>query len=177
MPSQKPAGGPVTDQATDSVQITDPGPGDCPAPIVPLRDTSQQTYASAHGNQTWPNPGGQAFNIEVDTGRYKALQFVATSGSTGNYATVEAPLTNSGSVLLSISECPGDFSQIEPACVDGPGLKPIVNWGDPAVSTNFCDLVPGRTYFLNLYFGDRDGNNFCDFASCVTRGRNQFFTP
>lgn len=168
------AGGPVTDQQTDSVLITDPGPGDCPAPIVPTRDNTQTTYAAAHGNDTWPGTAGQPFNISVSTGSYKALQFVATSGLTGNYATVEAPVSNSGSVLLSISECPGDFTQTESACVDGPSLKSRVIWADPALSTNFCDLVPGRTYFLNMYFGDLNGINNCSTGSCVTRGRNQF---
>lgn len=167
------AGSEVTDQATDIVEITDSGPSDCPAPIVATRDTSQTTYSSAHGNATWPEPAGNPFNITVATNAYKALQFEATSGVNGNYRTVEAPVVNNGSVLLSISECPGDFSQTPADCVDGPSLKSRVIWADPAVSQSFCQLEPGRTYYLNMYFGDINGVNGCAFTSCVTRGRNQ----
>jgi hypothetical protein len=171
------ANGPVLDEEffRDGFETTVPG-GDlnCLAPIVPDRDMTETTYSAAHGGATWPEPAGNSFNIWVAQGRYKALQFVATSGFVGNYATVESNLSNSESVLLSISECPGDFQQTEMACVDGPGLKSRVIWVDPAISSDFCDLVPGRTYYLNLYFGDTNGNNGCTTPTCVTRGRNQF---
>ncbi|MDA3932740.1 MAG: hypothetical protein PF630_00110 [Gammaproteobacteria bacterium] len=168
------AGEAVTDQSTATVEIIDSVPTNCPAPIVPNRDMTQTTYSAAHGSGTWPAPAGNSFNISVAQGTYKALQFVATSGFVGNYATVESNLSNSESVLLSISECPGDFRQTEIACVDGPALKSRVIWADPADNSNFCDLVPGRTYYLNLYFGDINGNNGCTTSTCVTRGRNQF---
>ena len=170
------AGGVVTDQDTDIVEITDSGPTDCPAPIVPIRDTSETTYTQVTSS-TWPQPSGNQFDIDVNTGQYKALSFVANSGNFGRYQTFQPSFGNPGNFIMSFSECPGDFEEIEPDCFANFGLKGNIDWADPGVTETRCDLIPGRTYFINIFYGDLNGNTGCSTSECTTATQNQFQTP
>jgi hypothetical protein len=76
-----------------------------------------------------------------------------------------------GSVVTSISECPGEFGNPLQSCYGGEG-KSQVNWqvfnggnGNPS----FCQLVPGRTYYLNV------GVLVCSTGTCAVKVKSGRF--
>lgn len=169
------AAAPVTDTATDSVTIEDVIMPPCPAPIVPTRDTTFTTFQAVFGT-AWPGPNADPFNIAVDTNEYMALQFtVPATQISGNVSSVQAPVPNVAGLISSIDPCPGVLQTDDPLCdVNFPAVKNNINWFHTGGTPTGCELQPGQTYFLNLFFGDRNGNSTCSFSECVARWSNRF---
>ncbi len=174
--SCRPDGGsPVTDTATDNVNITAPDIT-CDNPIVPNRDTSITTFQGAFG-VAWPGPNGDPFNIAVNNNQYMALQFtVPNTSESGAISTVAPPVPNTGGLITSIDRCMGVLQTEDGACdVNFPAVKNNINWRHSISPAPVgCILDVGEVYFLNLFFGDRNGVSACTFSECVTRMRNLF---
>lgn len=174
--SCRPDGGSaVTDTDTDTVTVTQPSVS-CPAPVVPVRDTTLTTFQAAFGT-AWPGSNADPFNIAVDTGEYMALQFTVPSTTIDGFvSSVAAPVPNTAGLIASLDPCPGVLETVDGQCdVNFPAVKININWfhtGSPSMIG--CELVPGETYFLNLFFGDRNGNPNCTFSECVGRFSNRF---
>ena len=164
-------GSAATDTATDAVQI-DSDDTNCGPPLVPSRDLSFTTFEGVY-DLPWPGPSADNHNISVDTGSYMALSFTATAGQNGSLSTIEAPVPNTSNFILSIDQCPGVFNTENPRCNSGPALKNTIFWADQP-GDFVCDLVPGQQYFVNIYIGDFDGFNNCQFGDCVIRMNNAF---
>ncbi len=170
-------GSPVTDTATDNVTITVPPVSCVGVPtVVPNRDTSRTTFQSALGS-IWPGSNADPFNIAVNANQYMALQFtVPATSESGAISTVAPPVPNTGGLIISIDRCPGVLQTADGACdVNFPAVKANVNWRHSiSPSPVGCVLDVGEIYYLNLFFGDRNGVSACTFSECVTRMRNLF---
>ncbi len=150
--------------------------GACPQPVVPVRDTSLTEYNDLLFVD-WPGPNGDAVNIAVNNGEYMALEFtVPNTPESGALSTVQAPVPNVGGLIMSIDRCPGVLQTTDGACdVNFPAVKANTNWRhSTSIAPVGCILDVGQIYFVNIFFGDRDGNSVCNFDECVTRLRNLF---
>lgn len=140
---------------------------------------------------TWPGRNGNSERLDINTNQWVSLWFRASSDPlrTGVFETNEAPVpgfrADRGRVL-SISECPGDFSPDPPgqACTVGMRGPAVKLWWESGVGLGTgtdwrCTLEAGRVYFLNIIFGDDDdpGTTSCidpetrePFADCAFLG-------
>ena len=102
-------------------------------------------------NAPFPDGGTNFWKSERD--KYISLEFTTTGVPTGTIGSLDLRnpqgAGNFGLTLLTISQCPGDFTnQSDPNCKD------LVNNGDIrfAVGLNpgfTCELEPNTTYYLN----------------------------
>ena len=98
-----------------------------------------------------------------------AYEFVAPELAVGFNGYFSAVGVIGATVMTSISQCPGVFgAQLNTASdfCDGGNGKAHVLWklnGQSDTGPSSCNLVPGRTYFLNF------GVSACDTEDCSSR--------
>jgi hypothetical protein len=126
-------------------------------------------WADLFGADFPSRPGSSAlFNIAI--GKFVALQFTTSPSGDPIYGGVEygtleiaQPGVNTGPVAISISTCPGDFTDQVPISArchfnGGQGVFPwILAVPDPFA----CTLNPSTTYYLNFAHVDPVGTNAC----------------
>lgn len=119
---------------------------------------------------SFPGALGQIKSLRpLATNQALAYQFVAPDLALGFSGYLMAVGVPGVSVMSSISACPGVFgAQLNSALefCDGGSGKTQVTWkleGQAASGLSSCNLVPGRTYFLNV------GVNSCEGKDCSSR--------
>ena len=170
--------GPVTDQETRTIVVnTDPGPTACvqEGRVPPVGLTRDTSIILGSGRQTLTYedvfssdfPGGTDVNIEIERDQYAALQFNTGNtpiGETGalDFNAIFSSQILSGRKIVTISECPGDFTaQADPGC-DQNIFVGGINWRMGGAQD--CNLDQNTTYYINiLYTNDSQppSNWFC----------------
>lgn len=132
-------------------------------PLGFVESTNCFDYSSVFGAE-FPGITGQGVAIGQSRDTYFAMEF--NTGSTtairGNW-TFESPQispTTTGSKLMTISQCPGDFDQtaieneMGPNCYlhTGSSFLNSVGWKLPGGTGARCELDPGKTYYLNMIY-------------------------
>jgi hypothetical protein len=127
------------------------------------------TWADLFGTD-FPSRPSSSTQVAIEVGKFIALQFTAGPSGDPIYAGVELgtlqvaqSAANSGQLALSISTCPGDFTNQASAgglCRfnGGQGIFP---WLLTATDPVACTFAENTTYFLNLAFVDVVGSNSC----------------
>ena len=92
-----------------------------------------------------------------------AYEFVAPAQSATSAGYLQT-ISNLGTVVTSISECPGEFGDQLQACNGGVG-KSRVDWlaSDAPSGSPLCVLIPGRIYYFNI------GMLACGASDCTSR--------
>jgi len=170
---------------------------DCPNPQIARQGDSVDTWDELFRNisgsaQGFPNTLDSEVQVNVNPERYK--QFSFDTGSfvgAGNLTTVGL---NDGIRRMSISECPGVFSEAEVGAEcskeqwTGTTVAQIVYWsttGSPASngSQTFptCQLDPNKTYYLNVTYadfgveGETVEGSHCNTSFCAHKIRSTTF--
>ncbi|MEZ5441743.1 MAG: hypothetical protein R3F15_09675 [Lysobacterales bacterium] len=180
--------GALSDQ--ESVTVSSPPPT-C-AGVTPLPGISPGTPATwpAIYGQPFPEPFNEQRQISVSQGVTRVISFVAPSpGQIIVSKPVNPTLTMTYTFLTvgsaevaavsTISECPNDFRQSvlntsTNKCYRGPVGRPGLNISLVNSGTGFCNLTPGRTYYLNIHVGSSsspDGTGaYCTEPVCTFFG-------
>lgn len=108
----------------------------------------------------WPAPFGNFRTLGVDNGQMVTMPIVAPNlgGQGGTVELAESTGLPTGPVVVSISPCRGDFrladlANNERLCIGYGSSAPTLVWfigGAP--NPNYCALVPGQTYWLNVAY-------------------------
>ena len=126
----------------------------------------------------WPRPTYSQKTLTIRRGGYLSIAFDTGSneGWRGSYKSITS-ISTAGRRLLSISACPGDFSEYLPEndvtdCTEDQYNGGAVAWTTEAAGrSGFCKLETDSTYFLNMTFvegGETGGNDRCSGDSCRT---------
>ncbi|MCU0676283.1 MAG: hypothetical protein MUE69_26270 [Myxococcota bacterium] len=125
---------------------------------------------------------GRSMSGPLSASMYLAIEFTAQEGAFGPVrfypsqpiAAVGYSQYRSGTAFVTVSPCPGDFRPHDARSDDvllrncrGSMVEgPLFFGNSPDPAPHFCQLEPGRTYFLNVVFappGMLDGvTNTCD---------------
>lgn len=170
--------GTTTDTASINIQGTTGGfagfepPADCPstapAPVNTDREDPLELFCNSTCRQLvannfegafgskWPGISNSKPEMFVGRNKYVAIGFNTGDRCTGSGCTRtngfiewESSVIGDGGKIVSISRCPGDFSQSLGNCRKF-GSGPL-RWGYNIASV--CDLDPNAQYYLNMIHG------------------------
>ena len=151
-----------------------------------------ETSFASPGETSTPFPGEpeNAFFDTLGVGGYASMRFnvpvaLPVGFRTSINNTLNTGSSSAGLLELSVSECKGDFrsdilvnNSIQKICMAGGGIggakvTVVVDAGPGPYSASSCEIIRGRTYFVNTTFGTRSapGNG----AFCSTAGGCQYF--
>jgi len=128
----------------------------------------------------WPGRSNSS-PVFLDFGRttYVAAHFLVPAGTPSNWFgwIVHTEYDYGADVTGAISTICGDFSPPAQACyTQGASGQNLVPWR--TTTGNFCNLVPGTDYYLNLKLRDPNAQaTGCDATSCVIGTANAINTP
>lgn len=145
--------------------------------------SSANTYPTGSGDIAgfgFPGTNKTTLSSRIDTGKYIALQFRAPSNTLWNQRNGYFHMTSQQNVGLSvaIAPCPGQFDADPNFPLPGSTCLGEAEFQDitwKVAGTGFeCNLIPGKTYYLNLIHAPRGnlGQSNCGGASCTFQIRN-----
>lgn len=121
-------------------------PGDDPTPDPSQCDTSGGNITNINN---FPPPSGRSFTLEMRPNTWQAYRFVADT-SAGWLSSKNHTHAVNGPHIMSIAECPGDFSgDVGNSCVSRVTATNFIAWGDYSTA---CTLDPGETYYLSVKY-------------------------
>lgn len=135
------------------------------------------TFTQAFDNP-WPGVSNINRRLGVPRNRFIALRFNAspTLGQSGRINT-DIDAFGGREKVVSIAECPGDFRRTLPQGCRVAGVFFNVAWANEDAQGNVpaghCRLEPGKRYYLNVIFGDRNDPsvNLCPGSECSFLGQ------
>ena len=166
--------GPESDTRTVSVTVQDPSPDVCSG-ITELKDftgwsaatdakppfgsSDVQTFSAFFG--AWPGTGNN-FTLGIRKNQYLALPFTTgtlTSSSSGQFNREQVPpiyesQVGGGKVIVSFSQCPGDFdpdSEANVCVIEASSNIFSLQWGGPG-SGRACELQSNTPYYVNVLY-------------------------
>lgn len=184
--------GPVTDSRTANVTVETGGGGggggvpqfcfdEGRVPPAGLTQDTQLIVGSSQVTETWQQAFGNAFpngnerDMSILNDRYASLEFTVPpqNGTTGR-VTFDALQTfiSSGSKIVTISECPGDFTSFNNNCSRFISQSAI-RWAIGSGGGFDCVLTPNTTYYLNILYTGNDDPPYNDW-SCTGSGNPDF---
>ncbi|NKI35082.1 hypothetical protein HFP89_07875 [Wenzhouxiangella sp. XN79A] len=176
--------GPVTDTADVSLTVIPGGGGGGGVPAfcvddgrVPPAGLTQDTAiidGSSTVTQTWLQLFGQDFpqgngrDTAIQRDRYASLQFDTDGLATGVSGRVTFDVLQtfvpSGQKIVTLSQCPGDFTDLnDNNCKRFLG-QGSVRWAINSGGGFDCVLQPNTTYYLNILYTDNDDAPYDDWA-------------
>ncbi len=124
-------------------------------------DIISNPWPSRVGNGTIAIMAGRFVALEFNTGTMNSATYGGSVSAPNRFGSLETASAqgNNGQVLLSISECPGDFehlpgSTINQLCRGGPSGAWQFIWGVTTTDPFACNLQANRKYYLNAAFFD-----------------------
>lgn len=144
---------------------------------------SPNTFPAGGGDTAgygFPGTNKSTLSSRIDRDKYISLQFRAPLDSTWNQRTGYFHPTSQAGIDLNaaIAPCPGQFDDdanfpLSGSTCVGTGDGQDITW--KVSGTGFaCNLVPGKTYYLNLIHAPRNnpGQSTCTGSSCSFQIRN-----
>lgn len=141
----------VTILANDSVTVTPPPSGSCPTPVAGTLTYDlgvNDNYATSNIQQIFTNPG-MSLDSKVIANTTKAYAFTNTVPYTVGTITVVAGNMGTNRKDVVISECPGQFTSTNVACMSLNRLSGGIAWSRDASSTA-CQIAQNKTYYFNI---------------------------
>ncbi len=174
--------GPVSDTANVSLTVNPSGGTGVPQfciddgrvpPAGLIRDT-QILDGSSATTTTWFQLFGQEFpdgngrDMAIQNGRYAQLDFDTDGLTTGVSGRVTFDVLQtfvpSGEKIITLSQCPGDFTDLNDAnCKKFVG-QGAIRWGINSGGGFDCVLSPNTTYYLNILYTANDDPPYDDWA-------------
>ncbi|MCB1641651.1 MAG: hypothetical protein KDI37_07965 [Xanthomonadales bacterium] len=179
--------GPLSDQ--ESVTVISEAPCAGITPPAGITAGAETLWQNFYG-QLFPEPFNAQRQIGISQAVTRVFRFVAPAPGqiivsqpvnptlSLHYLSTTNPAFDAG-VVTTISECPNDFRQSvlntsTNRCYRGPGGLPAMSISLANSGAGFCNLTPGRTYYLNMHVGtsttpDATGA-FCTLPICTFVG-------
>jgi len=112
---------------------------------------------------------GDTITVELFQGNYAsfAIETTGLAGKAGQLGS-EQPGANAAPLYLTISACPGDPMPDDPRCRSQVSGIASLGWAIGVDAPNYCQLDPGVTYHLNVFFLDPAApeTSTCSGSSC-----------
>lgn len=152
------------------------GGGGTPANCTPPTNSGDTRNWSSVFDASWPAPNGNRRNFEISRGEYLALRIDTADavqlGKTAGYIGNAVVTGSSGTRLIQVSKCPGDFSTaVGKGCRIEATFSRSLNWVIGTDGANYtCDLEPNETYYINVIFGSilNPLSTTCSTRNCFT---------
>ena len=133
--------------------------------IIDGSNTTTRTWLQLFG-QEFPDGNGRDTAIQRD--RYASLEFDTTgisSGTSGRLTfDVLQTFVPSGQKIVTLSQCPGDFTDLNDANCKRFVGQGSVRWAVNSGGGFDCILEPNTTYYLNILYTDNDDPPYDDWA-------------
>jgi hypothetical protein len=143
------AGGSVTINVQGAPVVTPPATGNWQTDAAVPQLTNCTTNATSI--PTWFTYNSQKQLFTLQTGQTGAIPFIAVGGTNPFVQSTETTSTPaSADNEVSISQCPGDFSQPLGACRADYSFNGGTVYMTTGPSPYYCNLQPGNKYYINV---------------------------